>query len=89
MIKALATKETIRYEDEVEEVGNMIGIQGDAAQRKKDQKIWFIDEEQDKRLKLHKDLQKNMPYLQGGPSREKCVILEKEVDVLWKKVRIY
>jgi ligand-binding sensor domain-containing protein len=57
----------------------MIGSQGETAKRQKDQKIWLIDEKQGELLKLHKDVQAKLPHLQGRPSREKCVILEKEI----------
>jgi hypothetical protein len=39
-------------------------------------------------LKLHKDLDKDKPYLKGKPSEERCVIQE-EVKLLWKKIVAY
>ena len=71
MIKATDTKEKLRYEDEIEEVGYNIGSQGDSCKRKKDQQKWFVDDEQGKILKLHKELEERRPHLRGKPSTEK------------------
>ena len=40
-------------------------------------------------MKLHQKLDKDMPHYKGGYSEEKCAILEKDVELLWKKVRVH
>ena len=87
MIKATDTKEKLRYE--IEEVAHCVGSQGDSCKQRKDQQIWFIDEDQGKIMKMHKKLEKNMPQMIGRASEKKCVILEKEIELLWQKVVVY
>ena len=40
-------------------------------------------------MKLHQKLDQDMPHYKGRYSEEKCAILEKDVELLWKKVRVY
>ena len=63
--------------------------EGKAAIQRKEQKIWFIDVDQGKLMKLHKDLDEAMPHSKGNPSKERCTILTEEIDLLWKKVSVY
>ena len=86
MIKAL--QEEARYED-IPEVGYLIEAEGDAAMREKEKNLWYINEVQKKINQLHEDLREAKPYLRNGPSRDKCVILEKDTDILWDKIKAY
>ena len=50
----------------------------------------IIDEAQENINELYRGLGKSLPYYrQSEPSVEKCVILEKEAEILWDKVRAY
>ena len=40
-------------------------------------------------MKLHQKLDKDIPYYKGRYYEEKCAILEKDVELLWKKVRVH
>ena len=56
---------------------------------RKDQQVWSIDEEQGESLKVHKALDKNTSITKARYYQDKCFALDKDVDLLWKKVRAY
>jgi hypothetical protein len=79
MIKTVQGKEKEKFLYELEETIQGIEDQGRSLSRRKDQQVWFIDEDQGKLMNLHKELDEAKPYLQGKPSEERCVILDEEV----------
>ena len=89
MIKKVKNREKEKFLYEIEETIQGIEDQGRSINQRKEQQVWFIDEDLAKLLKLHKDLDKDKPYLQGRPSEERCVILDEEVKLLWKKIVAY
>jgi hypothetical protein len=90
MIKTIKSRESEKFLYEIEETIRDIEDQGKALGQRKNQQVWFIDEDQGELLKLHKDLEQDKPYCKGRQSDEKCEILEEEeVKLLWKKIRVY
>ena len=91
MFKTVEKREKEKFLYELEEAIQIQGVedQGRSLGQRKDQQVWFIDEDQGKLMKLHKDLDKEKPYLQGKPLKERCEILEEEVKLLWKKISAY
>ena len=79
-IKTIKSRESEKFLYEIEQTIRDIEDQGKALGQRKNQQVWFIDEDRGKILKL---LQK-LEY-----SEEKGAILEKEVELLWKKVSVY
>ena len=57
--------------------------------REKEKNQWYSDEALKKINKLYEDLRVAKPYLRDGPSRDKCVILEKEAEILLDKIKTY
>ena len=89
MIKTVDSREKEKYLYELGETIQEIEDQGKALNQRKDQQIWLIDGDQGKLMKLHKELDEVKPYLKGKPSEERCVILEDEVRLLWRKISVY
>ena len=56
---------------------------------RKDQQIWSIDKEQGESLKVHQELDKNTSITKARYYQDKCFALDKDIDLLWKKVRAY
>ena len=83
MIKTTKSRESEKFLYEIEETIRDIEDQGKALGQRKNQQVWFIDEDQGKLMKLHKELDEAKAYLKGKPSDERCVILEEEVKLLW------
>jgi hypothetical protein len=83
------TKEPEKLKQEVENITQEIEDRGKALKQRKDQQIWFLDEEQGSILKLHQKLDKEWPKNRDQYYEEKSKTLEKEVELLWKKIRVY
>jgi hypothetical protein len=73
----------------LEETIKEIEGRGKALKQRQDQQIWSIDEEQGESLKVHQNLDKNMSITKTRYYQEKCEALEKDIELLWKKVRAY
>ena len=82
MLKASSSQAKTEEEGVIEEIGYLIGSKGDMQYEKNQQEIKEIDEEQDQLLERHKEV--NEKY-KGRYSKEKIEILEKDIDLLWKK----
>jgi hypothetical protein len=73
----------------LEEAVKEIEDRGKALKHRKDQQVLSIDEEQGAALKVHQTLDKNTSITKGRYCQEKCEALEKDIELLWKKVRVY
>jgi hypothetical protein len=79
-------KPTQEEKRELDEIGYLIGSKGDLQQEKTKQKIKEIDEQQEKLLGLHIKINS---WSHGRATQEKIDVLEKDIDCLWEKVRVY
>ena len=86
MIKVQQNEE--RYED-IQEVGYLIEAKGLEVMREKEKNQWYSDEALKKINKHYEELRTAKPYLKDGPSRDKCVILEKEAELMLDKIKAY
>ena len=75
--------EELRFQDQMTERGYILGTAGALAKRTKDQEIWDLNEEKAYLYRRHLLLRYK------GPSREKDKLLQREIDLLWRKVIIY
>ena len=79
-------KETREEEEDLDEIGYLIGSKGDLQYEKNKQKIKELDEQQEKLLDIHIKINS---WSQGRVTKEKVDVLEKDIDCLWEKVRAY
>ena len=83
------TREQQKIVYDIEETIKDIENRGKVLKDRKDQQIWSIDEEQGESLKVHQTLDKNTSITKTRYYQEKCEALEKDIELLWKKVRVY
>ena len=79
-------KDTHEEVEELDEIGYLIGSKGDLQQERTKQRIKEIDEQQEKLLGLHIKINS---WSQGRATQEKIDVLEKDIDCLLEKVRVY
>ena len=79
-------KSTPEETKEFDEIGYLIGSKGDLQQEKTKRRIKEIDEEQERLLGLHIKINS---WNRGKATQEKIDVLEKDIDCLWEKVRVY
>ena len=79
-------KGTHEEEDDLDEIGYLIGSKGDLQYEKSQQEIKELDDQQEKLLNIHKELNARN---QGRVTKEKVDVLEKDIDCLWDKVLAY
>ena len=80
------TREQQKIVHDIEDTIKDIEDQGKALKDHKDQQIWSIDEEQGESLKVHQELDKNTSFTKARYYQDKCFALDKDIDLLWKKV---
>jgi Mg2+ and Co2+ transporter CorA len=83
------TKEQEKIIQEVEDTIKAIEDQGKELKDRKDKQIESIDKEQEEWIKIHQRLDKNTSMTKARYYEEKCYAQDKEIDLLWKKVRAY
>jgi hypothetical protein len=83
------TREQEKIVHDIEDTIKDIEDQGRVLKDRKDQQIWSIDEEQGESLKVHQELDKNTSITKARYYQDKCCALDKDIDLLWRKVRAY
>jgi hypothetical protein len=79
-------KSTQEKTKEFDEIGYLIGSKGDLQQEKTKRRIKEIDEEQEKLLERHIKINY---WSKGIATPDKIEVLERDIDCLWEKVRVY
>jgi hypothetical protein len=83
------TRDQEKMIHEVEDMIKAIEEQGKELKERKDKQIESIDKEQEEWIKVHKRLDNDTSITKTRYYGDKCYAQDKEIDLLWKKVREY